>query len=162
VYTSIEIDSDVQVPDLRTGASSSGSMATTPTAPVQVRSMVDVDQSSSADMNSDGISLGSNDAAAGASASSSMDVDASPTKSTTKMTRNQARASRSNVWQDMDEVMKVMNGKDLRVGAICKCCKSCLSASSNGDTGHLHWHIKTCKRKTLASSSDGYVQRFRI
>jgi hypothetical protein len=98
-----------------------------------------------------------------------VDVDASPTASTTKMMRNRARASRSNIWQDMDEVKKVVGGKEVRVGTICKCCKSQLLASSNGGTGHLHRHIKACKRKVLASSSsqshmhfdsDGQVQRF--
>jgi hypothetical protein len=93
--------------------------------------MVDVDQSPTATMNSDDVGLGSSDAAVGAlsdaaaraSASSSVDVDASPTKSTAKTMRNQARASRSDVWQDMDEIKKVIGGKEVRVGAICKCYK---------------------------------------
>jgi hypothetical protein len=100
-----------------------------------------------------------------------VDVDARSTESTSKMMMNQARDSRSDVWQDMHEVKKVVDGKEVRVGAICMCCKSRLSASSNGGTGHLHQQIKSCKRKALASSlsqsylhfgsgSDGHVQRF--
>jgi hypothetical protein len=75
-------------------------------------------------MNSDDTGVGSSDATTGASASSLVDVDVSPTASTAKMMRNQARASRSDVWQDMDEVKKVIGGNEVRVGAICKCCKS--------------------------------------
>jgi hypothetical protein len=69
----------------------------------------------------------------------------------------------------MDEVKKVIGGKEVRVGAIYKVCKSHLSASSNGGTGHLWHHIKACKRKSPASSSsqshlhfgsDGHVQHF--
>jgi hypothetical protein len=67
-------------------------------------------------MNSDGAVLGSSDAVVGASASSPVDVDASPTGST--------RQDNEDVWQDMDEVKKVISRKEVRVGAICKCCKS--------------------------------------
>jgi hypothetical protein len=131
--------------------------------------MVDVDQSPTAVMNSDGTGLGSSDAATGASASSPVDVNTSPIESTAKTMRNRARASHSNVWQDMDEVKKVVGTKEVRVGAIYKCCKSRLSASSNGGTRHLCRHIKACKRKALAISSsqshlhfesNGHVQRF--
>jgi hypothetical protein len=102
-------------------------------------------------VNSDGGSAGAGDGAMRALASSPVDVDTSPTVSTTK-TMRRARASRSDVWQDMDEVKKVIGGKEVRIGAICKVCKSRLSASSNGGTGHLCRHIKSCKRKSLASS----------
>jgi hypothetical protein len=131
--------------------------------------MVDVDQIPTAVMNSGRAGLGSSDAAAGASASSPVDVNVRATASTAKTMRNRARASCSDVWQDMDEVKKVIDGKEVRVGTICKCCKSRLSASSNGGTGHLRQHIKACKRKALASSSsqshlhfysNGHVQRF--
>jgi hypothetical protein len=169
VDASTKIDSDVQVLDLRTRASSFSSTASTPTAPMQVQLMVDVHQRFVASMNSDDAGLGSSDAATGASASSSVDVDARPKESTAKTMRNQARNSCSNVWQDMDEVKKVADRKEVRVGAICKCYKPRLSASSNGGTGHLHQHIKACKRKVLAISSpqshlhfssDGHIQRF--
>jgi hypothetical protein len=103
-------------------------------------------------VSSDGDSAGAGDGAVGASASSPVDVDASPIVSTAKMI-GMSRASRSDVWQDMDEVKKVIGGKAIRVGTICTVCKSRLSASSNGGTGHLRRHFKSCKRKSLASSS---------
>jgi hypothetical protein len=119
-------------------------------------------------VNSDGDSAGVGDAAVGASASSPVDVNASPTVSMTKTT-GRVRASRSDLWQDMDEVKKVIGKKEVRVDAICNVCKSRLSASSNSGTGHLRCHIKACKRKSLANSSsqshlhfgyDGHVQHF--
>jgi hypothetical protein len=69
----------------------------------------------------------------------------------------------------MDEVKKVIGGKEVRVGTICKVCKSRSFASSNGGTGHLRHRIKACKRMSLASSwsqshlpfdPDGHVQHF--
>jgi hypothetical protein len=110
-------------------------------------------------------------ATAGASASTPVDVDVddSPTASTTKMFRR-ARATRSDVWQDMEQVNNHVGGKLVRVAAICNYCKSCLSGPSAGCTGHLRRHIKACKKKTLAASSssqshlhfgsDGNVQTF--
>jgi hypothetical protein len=53
-----------------------------------------------------------------------MDVNKSPIEGTANMMRNRGRASHSDRWQDMDEVKKVIGGKEVRVGAICKCCKS--------------------------------------
>jgi hypothetical protein len=103
-------------------------------------------------VSSDGNSAGAGDGAVGASASSPVDVDASPKVSTAK-TIGMSRASRFDVWQDMHEVKKVIGGKEIRVGTICTVCKSRLSASSNGGTGHLRRHFKSCKRKSLASSS---------
>jgi hypothetical protein len=50
------------------------------------------------------------DTTIGASASSSFDVDDSPTASTAKTPRR-ARATRSNVWKEMEEVKKVIGGK---------------------------------------------------
>jgi hypothetical protein len=103
-------------------------------------------------VNSDGGSASAGNAAAGASTSSPVDVDVSPTVNMTKAMKR-AKASRSDVWKDMDEVKKVISGKEVRVDTIRKVCKFHLSASSNGGTGHLHHHIKACKRKSLASSS---------
>lgn len=109
------------------------------------------------------------DTAIGASASSPVDVDDSPTASTAKTARR-ARATRSDVWKEMEEVKKVVGGKEVRVGAVCNYCKSRLSAPSTGGTGHLRRHIRACKRKALAASSssqshlhfdgDGNVRRF--
>ncbi|KAK3147079.1 hypothetical protein QOZ80_3BG0277790 [Eleusine coracana subsp. coracana] len=106
----------------------------------------------------------------GASASTPVDVDdGSPTASTAKKARH-ARATTSDVWNDMEEVKELQDGKLVRVGAICNFCKTRLSASSNGGTGHLHRHILSCKKKAVAGSSSsqshlhfdsaGNVQRF--
>ncbi|GJN25364.1 hypothetical protein PR202_gb13184 [Eleusine coracana subsp. coracana] len=53
----------------------------------------------------------------------------------------------------MEEVKKFINGKEVRCGAICNFCKSRLSASSNGGTGHLRRHINSCKKKALVAIS---------
>jgi hypothetical protein len=81
-----------------------------------------------------------------------------------------SRASRSDVWQDMKEVKKVVSHKEARCNAICNYCKSCLSAPSTRGIGHLHCHIGACKRKALVVTacsqshmhfnSDGNVQCF--
>jgi hypothetical protein len=73
----------------------------------------------------------------GASASSPVDVDTSLTTTTAKTGRTRAWASRFNMWQDMEEVKKVVTGKEIRCGAICNYCKTCLSAPSTGSTGHF-------------------------
>jgi hypothetical protein len=106
----------------------------------------------------------------GASGSSSIDVDTSLTTSTVKNGRIRARASRSDVWQDMEEVKKVITGKEVRCGFICNYCKNRMSAPSTGGTGHLRHHIRSCKRKSIAATlssqshlhfdSDGNVQHF--
>jgi hypothetical protein len=91
---------------------------------------------------------------AGALASIAVDVDIddSPTASTAKTLRR-ARATRSDVWQDMEQVNNRVGGKEVRVAAICNYCKSRLSTPSTGGTCHLRRHIKACKKKTLAASS---------
>jgi hypothetical protein len=70
------------------------------------------------------------------------------------ISKTRTRASFSDVWHDMDEVKKVINGKEVRRGAIRKYYKSHLCASSsNGGTGQLRSHIRSCERKALAASS---------
>jgi hypothetical protein len=91
-------------------------------------------------------------ARASASTPVDVDVDDSPTASTSKMLRR-ARATHSNMWQDMEQVNNHVGGKEVRVAAICNYCKSRLSAPSTGGMGHLRRHIKVCKKKTLAGSS---------
>jgi hypothetical protein len=105
----------------------------------------------------------------GASASSLIDVNDSLTASTAKTVRR-ARATRSDVWKEMEEVKKVIEGKEVRIGAIFNYCKYHLSAPSTGGIGHLRRHIRACKRKALVASSssqshlhfdgDGDVRRF--
>jgi hypothetical protein len=90
--------------------------------------------------------------AVGALASTPIDVNDSPIASTAKTLRR-VRASRSDVWQDMEQVNNRVGGKEVRVAAICSYYKSRLFAPSTGGTGHFYRHIKTCKKKTLAASS---------
>jgi hypothetical protein len=52
-------------------------------------------------------------------------VDDSPTGSTAKSGRR-VRATRSNEWKDMEEVKKVVGGKEVRVAATCNYFKSCI------------------------------------
>ena len=40
-----------------------------------------------------------------------------------------------------------MNGQKVRTAAICKMCKSKLSARSSAGTGHLIRHQKSCRKK---------------
>ena len=40
-----------------------------------------------------------------------------------------------------------MNGQKVRTAAICKMCKSRLSARSSAGTGHLIRHQKSCRKK---------------
>jgi predicted RND superfamily exporter protein len=60
---------------------------------------------------------------AGALASTLVDVDDSPTASTTKTLRR-ARATQSDVWQDMEQVNNRVGGMEVRVPAICNYYKS--------------------------------------
>jgi hypothetical protein len=111
-----------------------------------------------------------NAAPLGASASSSIDVGTSSMMSTTRIGRTRARASHYDMWQDMEEVNKVVAGKEVRCGAICNYCKTRLSTPSTVGTDHLHCHIRSCKRKSIAATSssqshlhfdsDGNVQCF--
>jgi hypothetical protein len=103
------------------------------------------------------------------SSSSPINVDMNPRTSTTKTGRTRARASRYDVWQDMEEVKKVVMGREERCGAICSYCKTCMSTPTSG-IGHLCRHIRSCKRNSIAATSssqlhlhfdsDGNVQCF--
>ncbi|GJM87588.1 hypothetical protein PR202_ga03555 [Eleusine coracana subsp. coracana] len=53
----------------------------------------------------------------------------------------------------MEEIKKVVNGKDIRCGARCNYCKFTLSSTGGGGTGHLLRHVKSCRHKALAASS---------
>jgi hypothetical protein len=87
-------------------------------------------------------------AVAGASASTPVDVDDSPTASTAKALRR-VRATRFDVWQDMEQVNNHVRGKEVGVAAICNCCKSHLSTPSTGGTSHLRRYIKACMKRLL-------------
>ena len=54
---------------------------------------------------------------------------------------------KSGVWVDFDEIYETLNGQKVRTAAICKMCKSRLSARSAAGTGHLIRHQKSCRKK---------------
>ncbi|WVZ90950.1 hypothetical protein U9M48_037200 [Paspalum notatum var. saurae] len=60
-----------------------------------------------------------------------------------------------NAGMYFDELTKVVNGKTVRYGAVCKYCNSNLSADSNNGTGHLLQH--NCPAKQAYERS-GQVQ----
>jgi len=55
---------------------------------------------------------------------------------------------KSPVWADFEEIYEVINGSRICTKAVCKMCKSTLSARSAAGTGHLKRHQKSCRIKT--------------
>ncbi|XP_066361541.1 zinc finger BED domain-containing protein RICESLEEPER 2-like [Miscanthus floridulus] len=55
---------------------------------------------------------------------------------------------KSPMWADFEEIYEVINGSRICTKAICKMCKSTLSARSTAGTGHLKRHQKSCRIKT--------------
>ena len=55
---------------------------------------------------------------------------------------------KSPMWADFEEIYEVINGSRICTKAICKMCKSTLSARSVAGTGHLKRHQKSCRIKT--------------
>ncbi|KAJ1254814.1 hypothetical protein BS78_K323200 [Paspalum vaginatum] len=78
------------------------------------------------------------------------------------------RKTKSSAWEDIDPINTTVGGKQVRTGAICKWCKSSLSAGSSGGTGHLLRHACDCKVKVatqgkqsqLSFNPDGSVSNF--
>ena len=70
----------------------------------------------------------------------------SPTNEST-VEGDRAGKKRSKAWNDFTEVKDLVNGKRVRVSAICIHCKAKFSAKSSGDTGHLLRHVDTCAAK---------------
>jgi hypothetical protein len=56
---------------------------------------------------------------------------------------------KSPVWTNFDEVFEEVNGVKICTKAVCKMCKSTLSARSVASTGHLKRHQKSCRLKTV-------------
>jgi hypothetical protein len=73
--------------------------------------------------------------------SSSTPSDAATVASSAKTGRRRAA-----VWAFFDEIIEKEDGKD-KVIAVCKQCKTGLSANSANGTGHLIRHHKTCSAK---------------
>ena len=76
---------------------------------------------------------------------------------------------KSQCWGDFEEVYEKINGVDVRVRAICKMCRTVLSARSTAGTGHILRHQKSCKQKLdnasrvqsrLAFNADGSLHNW--
>jgi len=76
---------------------------------------------------------------------------------------------KSGVWVDFDEIYETVNGQKVRTAAICKMCKSRLSAKSSAGTGHLIRHKRSCRKKVdhaarvqsrLSYNPDGFVHNW--
>jgi hypothetical protein len=52
---------------------------------------------------------------------------------------------KSTVWVDFDEIFEKVNGSNVRTVAICRMCKTRLSARSSTSTGHLLRYQKACR-----------------
>ena len=61
--------------------------------------------------------------------------------------------TRSEVWEDFEELFELRNGSQVRVNAKCNYCKKTLTARSSAGTGHLIRHIKSCKPRKLGSNA---------
>ena len=55
---------------------------------------------------------------------------------------------KSPMWADFEEIYEIINGSRICTKAVCKMCKSTLSARSAASTGHLKMHQKSCRIKT--------------
>ena len=60
---------------------------------------------------------------------------------------DRAGKKRSKAWNDFEEVKDLVNGKRVRVSAICIHCKATFSTKSSGGPGHLLRHVDTCAAK---------------
>jgi hypothetical protein len=54
---------------------------------------------------------------------------------------------RSKAWNNFTKVKDLVNGKRVRVSAICIHCKATFSTKSFGGPGHLLRHVDTCAAK---------------
>ncbi|KAJ1291630.1 hypothetical protein BS78_02G330100 [Paspalum vaginatum] len=93
----------------------------------------------------------------------------SPPEASTAAAGSSGSKKRSAAWNDFDELTKVVNGKKVRYGAVCKYCKHHLSAKSSFGTGHLFRHNCAAKKahersgqvqSMLKYNADGTLQRW--
>ena len=82
-----------------------------------------------------------------ASAAAAVAAATSPSDAASLASSTTTGKRRSPVWADFDEVKETVDGEE-RVIAICKFCKSRLSAKSAHGTKHLLRHQKSCQKKS--------------
>jgi hypothetical protein len=85
----------------------------------------------------------------------------SPTNEST-VEGDRAGKKRSKAWNDFTEVKDLVNGKRVRVSAICIHCKATFSAKSSSGTRHLLCHVDTCaaKKENERSGRIQYVLKY--
>ncbi|KAJ1286326.1 hypothetical protein BS78_03G344600 [Paspalum vaginatum] len=68
------------------------------------------------------------------------------------------RKGKSPAWNDIDPIYKTVGGKKIRIGAVCKWCKTNLSANSDNGTGHLLRHARDCRVKAAAQGKQSQLK----
>ncbi|GJM89574.1 hypothetical protein PR202_ga05778 [Eleusine coracana subsp. coracana] len=101
------------------------------------------------------------------STTETINVDSDLATPTASTSTRRGRKRTSKAWDDFDPVTEEVNGVTVTIGAICRHCKTRLSAISSNGTGHLLRHRATCLSKTeraartqsiLAFNPDGSVR----
>jgi len=93
------------------------------------------------------IDLDGGDGGGGAASAPSATATGTPVGSNSTNGISSVGKCKSGVWVDFDEIYETLNGQKVRTAAICKMCKSRLSARSAAGTGHLIRHQKSCRKK---------------
>jgi hypothetical protein len=93
------------------------------------------------------VDLSSNPADTGGGPATATDTPVGSTRTNGGTGTSSVGKRKSTVWVDFDEVFKKVNGSNVRIAAICRICKTRLSARSSAGTGHLLRHQKACRKK---------------
>jgi hypothetical protein len=93
------------------------------------------------------VDLSSNPTNAGGGPATATDTPVGSTSTDGGTGTSSVGKRKSTVWVDFDEVFEKVNGSNVRIAAICRMCKTHLSARSSAGTGHLLRHQKACRKK---------------
>jgi hypothetical protein len=99
------------------------------------------------DLTSAPVNLSSNPTNAGGGPATATDTPVGSTSTDGGTGTSSVGKHKSTVWVDFDEVFEKVNGSNVRIAAICRICKTRLSARSSAGTGHLLRHQKACRKK---------------
>jgi hypothetical protein len=99
------------------------------------------------DLTSAPVNLSSNPTNAGGGPATATDTPVGSTSTDGGTGTSSVGKHKSTVWVDFDEVFEKVNGSNVRIAAICRLCKTRLSARSSAGTGHLLRHQKACRKK---------------
>ena len=92
------------------------------------------------DLTSAPVDLSSNPTNAGGGPATATDTPVGSTSTDGGTGTSSVGKRKSTVWVDFDEVFEKVNGSNVRIAAICRMCKTRLSARSSAGTGHLLRH----------------------